>query len=342
MVELIGDGLRFSFPEVHPTAALRIGFQRTLRIPDTGKTYPLPPGLGRFPVRHVDDFAASVPPAWSAHGGVMLPMYQAEALWIHFEREPMEERDRGYPFAVKIAAGKINAVTGTAWSNDLGDEPQDYLVAPPQPWLDGFAVEKGVIRQFVAMPLGNGYTAEEQITGAAEHGGLQIIVYPMKRDAFERHFPRRERLMVEETASIHAIRPTRAMATASMGLAPGGRMKQEIYDDPFGIDDCDRGSRSRWFVHLLNTMVWEAVTGAKPPAPPPTAAQYARHGLPWFEYYSDTPALGGAEALARLKSVIQLAREKGQVVLPENEDAAIDHVVRLSDRRPAEIRDGVF
>ena len=33
-----------------------------------------------------------------------------------------------------------------------------------------------MIRQFVAMPLGAGYTAEEQITGEAEHGGLQIVV----------------------------------------------------------------------------------------------------------------------------------------------------------------------
>ena len=62
------------------------------------------------------------------------------------------------------------------------------MVAPRQPWLDGFCVRKGMIRQFVAMPLGAGYTAEEQITGEAEHGGVQIVVYPMKREAFERRF----------------------------------------------------------------------------------------------------------------------------------------------------------
>ena len=31
-----------------------------------------------------------------------------------------------------------------------------------------------------AMPLGDGYTVEEQLTGEAEHGGIQLIVYPMK------------------------------------------------------------------------------------------------------------------------------------------------------------------
>ena len=64
---------------------------------------------------------------------------------------------------------------------DSQRHPQDYMVVPGQPWLDGFCVEKGLIRQFVAMPLGEGYTPEEQLTGEAEHGGLQIAVYPMKR-----------------------------------------------------------------------------------------------------------------------------------------------------------------
>ena len=56
MIELKSDGLVFSFPEVHPDATLRVEFERTLRIPDDGRDYPLPPGLGNFPLRHVDDF----------------------------------------------------------------------------------------------------------------------------------------------------------------------------------------------------------------------------------------------------------------------------------------------
>ena len=33
-----------------------INFQRTLRIPDDDKTYPLPPGLGKFPIEKVQDY----------------------------------------------------------------------------------------------------------------------------------------------------------------------------------------------------------------------------------------------------------------------------------------------
>jgi hypothetical protein len=45
MVELRDDSLLFSFPDVHPDAVLSVSFQRTLRIPDDGRDYPLPPSL---------------------------------------------------------------------------------------------------------------------------------------------------------------------------------------------------------------------------------------------------------------------------------------------------------
>ena len=61
-----------------------VTFERTLRIPDDGREYPLPPSLGRFPVRRVEDYADRVPAAWREHGGVFLPMYQREAMWLNF------------------------------------------------------------------------------------------------------------------------------------------------------------------------------------------------------------------------------------------------------------------
>ncbi len=173
MIELKNDRLVFSVPEVHKDAKCSIDFQRTLRIPDDNREYALPPGLGSFPLSHVDDYEETVPEKWMTHGGVFLPMYQSEAMWINFSGS--------YPMAIKVAAGKIDAITGEGWKNGITKRPQDYLVVPEQPWLDGFNVDDGLIRQFVAMPLGEGYTAEEQLTGEAEHGGVQIIIYPMKR-----------------------------------------------------------------------------------------------------------------------------------------------------------------
>jgi hypothetical protein len=323
MIELKNDELVFSFPEIHKDAVLRVGFQRTLRIPDDDKEHFLPPGLGKFPVRHVDDFEQKIPASWSKHGGVMLPMYQSEAMWLSFSSS------LDYPFAVKVAAGKINAVTGEPWVNGINREPQDYMQIPGQPWLDGFCVEKGVIRQFVAMPLGSGYSVEEQITGEAEFGGLQIMVYPMKMDAYVKHQRSRNSVMyaccpssVTESCSVYE--------GAEMGLAPGGKMRQEIYEDEFRMDEWELSAHSRCFVHLNNSMQWRRVTGKNPPTLPPTAEVYTKHGLPWFDYYSDAPSVPGSDTLAGVKSVRQLGLELGESPLPENHPIGEETVVKIN------------
>ena len=43
MIELLNNQLTFRFPEVHQKAVCSIDFQRTLRIPDDNREYPLPP-----------------------------------------------------------------------------------------------------------------------------------------------------------------------------------------------------------------------------------------------------------------------------------------------------------
>jgi hypothetical protein len=322
MIELDADQLVFSFPDVHPDAILRINFQRTLRIPDDGRTYPLPPGLGRFPIVHVDDYAQNVPANWSEHGGVIIPMYQSEAMWVYFDSNYSVARGARYPFAVKIYTGKINAVTGERFKNGLHDDEQDYLAIPGQPWLDGYCVSKGSIRQFVAAPLGQGFTAEEQITGEAEWGGMQIVVYPMKAEEYEARFPvisRRRSLERPGAGGAWGQAPKMQMSTGAfqamdMGLAPGGKMSQEIYEDKFSLRVYDRSERSRCFVHISNSLVWKAITGSNPPCKPPTAKQYTQYGLPWFDYYDDDlEALNGSPILKNLKSLLTLKNKKNMV-----------------------------
>ena len=332
MIELLNNQLTFRFPEVHQKAVCSIDFQRTLRIPDDNREYPLPPGLGRFPVEHVDDFADKLPEAWQRHGGVFIPMYQSEALWINFSGH--------YPCAVKIAAGKINAVSGEPWSNELSDNPQDYAVIPEQPWLDGFNVSEGFIRQFVAMPLGEGFTAEEQITGTAEHGGLQIIVYPMKNEVYVEHFERTVEADMDYLDMPMFSRTVCESAAPDMGLAPGGLMRQEIYEDEYGIDAWDQDNGFRCFVHLANSAQYLAITGHQPPHTPPTAKDYTSAGLPWFDYYSDSKALTGSDTLGKLTSVAAKVIEKGKGPLPDNEPVHPKTVKMISKGNV--VRDGEF
>lgn len=333
MIELRDDRLSISFPDVHPDAVLRIDFQRTLRLPDDGRTYPLPAGLGRFPLRHVDDFAGRVPPPWIEHGGILLPMYQAEALWLNFTGS------NGYPMAIRVGTGKIDAVTGEPWRDGIARGPQNYLVIPSQPWLDGYCVTKGVIRQFVAMPLGKGYTAEEQLTGKADVGGIQIVVYPMKREAYERH--------AEERAQVRSAMfgvPSLALTGAAMGLAPGGRMRQEIYRDRYDFDEWDRETRARCFVHIANSVTWRAITGEPPPTQPVTAEQYRNAGVPWFDYYAEgEAALDGSGLLRKIKSVFDLGKEKRESPLPDNDAVTVESVVELrKGLKAGQVREGRF
>jgi len=295
MITIERDGLDFRFPSVHRDAGCRIEFQRTLRIPDDGRTYFLPPGLGRFPLRHLDDFADRLPEDSSRRGGVMMPMHQAEALWISFLDWLGAS---AYPCAIKIATGKVCAVAGEPWEEGLTRDPQNYLVVPGQPWLDGYRVEKGAVRQFVAMPLGEGYSAEEQLTGAAAYGGLQLAVYPMKREVYEDLPKPKPARRVREGPGL--------FRSDLMGVAPGGRMAQQIYRDAFGLDTWDLHRGARCFVTLANSRQWMAVTGERPPTQPPTADEYAKAGLPWFLYYDrDREVVEGAERLGALKTVAE-------------------------------------
>jgi hypothetical protein len=284
---------------------LALTFQRTLRIPDDGKSYPLPPGLGAFPIRRVLDYQDRVPPGWVKTSGVFIPMYQREAMWVSFASRPWR------PNAVKIAAGKINAVSGKPWDQSLarpepgrgGREPaQDYLTVPPQPWLDGFNTGEGTIRQFVAMPLGMGYTVEGQVTGKEEHGGLQIIVYEPKPGRFPDHPPRPvvTRNITAAGGGFGAppgfgpspgampmapapgAAPSRAKG-ASMGLGAGGTMTQKIYPDPHGIETWDESVYGRVFVHIVNSVLWTEITGEPPPPTPGSPQSNTQGGKPGYK-----------------------------------------------------------
>ncbi|MEU7722025.1 hypothetical protein [Streptomyces tibetensis] len=143
-----------------------VRFIRTLRLPESG-THPLPPGLGEFPVRRVADYADRVPEEWRARGGVMLPVYLREAMWLSFA-------GTSEPAALQVGVGKVCAVSGRPWSDRPTRGPQNYVVLPRQPWLDGINSGTGTVRQFVAVPLGLGATVEGQITGEEVWGGVQL------------------------------------------------------------------------------------------------------------------------------------------------------------------------
>jgi len=351
-------------------------FHRTLRIPDDDKVYPLPPSLGHFPICKVDDYLDKVPEDWKKTGGIFFPMHQREAMWMQFQCPT----DR--PKAIKIAVGKVNAINGKPWTNQL--EENDYITIPRQPWLDGInAGGKGTIKQFVAMPLGSGYSVEAQVTGEEKFGGIQMIVFDSKEDERVRKYPP---VSVYSTRGRHGkggappsafasgcfyggamdtdeeceleggylencnapcltsasssaasfpysqeLQQTKKKQSRSrdskpakeMSLSAGGSMKQEISEDEHGLQFWDRTCFARVYVRIVNSEMYEQITGKKAPPTPITAQTYSSYGYPWFDIYNESPqsSIDQSNVLNQVKSVKQVDKQK--YAWPQQEDTSI-------------------
>lgn len=374
-----------------------LSFQRTLRVPDDGKKYDLPPNFGAFPIKEVADYKDKVPAKWLEEGGVFIPLLQREAAWINFNANT--------PVALKIAAGKVNVVSGESWNQELkaestnsGNKIQDYMVTPPQRWLDGFKTDENTVRQLVAMPLGSGYSVEAQVTGEEKHGGLQIIVFNAKEGKFPKQTTRGitrsfgavgqsvnstfiadkaytgvtksaftkslyssspkfvaydQMQSVPElstaleiysdevlcsAASIcmepQSIKPRNKAKAAEMNLAAGGKIDQKVLEDPHGLDTWDQNSFGRIFVHIVNSTMYEEITGEKAPESPVTAKAYTEAGFPWFSVYEEQADVVTSETLAKVKSVAEMD-EKNGIDLGNNTSVSIpkEQVIELNPQK---------
>ncbi|MEC3952225.1 hypothetical protein VMT65_04175 [Nocardia sp. CDC153] len=325
-----GESVRLDGNTLVLPGGVGVRFIRTLRLPEEG-THPLPPGLGEFPVRRVADYADSVPPEWAARGGVMLPMYLREAMWLSFSAKE--------PAALQIGVGKVCAVSGEPWSDRLGRDPQNYVVLPKQPWLDGINSGAGTIRQFVAVPLGLGATVEGQITGAETWGGIQLQNFALNDTELARWRKAEEQRRRAEADRVRAITASAPLAAppptfgapaglphsyaappapgsapravpgsapaahkpTAMGLGVGGTMRQEIYKDDRPLADWSLHPSARLFIHLVTPPDWHRITGEAPPPSPINREAYTAAGLPWFDYFdSDATDLTPAAPLTNV------------------------------------------
>jgi len=131
--------------------------------------------------------------------------------------------------------------------------------------------------------------------------------------------------------------PSASNAAPEMNLAPGGRIEQNIVQDPRrkpeapheaeGDSKGHTTAESTWGsvwdtsktmtfnVQILNTASFARITGLRPPTTPVTAAEYAKRGLPFFSLdEAETDVSGG---LHNLKSVAQIDKVVEPVVKPK-------------------------
>jgi hypothetical protein len=299
-----------------------ISFNRTLRIPEDGRRYNLPAGFGRLPIVRVEDVADRVPKKWRDEGGLIIPLYQREALFLEFKGV------RWRPTISKVSVGRVNAITGKPHDLRLKQGRQDYVVIPIQKWLDGVNSGDGTVRQFVAMPLGQGYTVEAQVTDEETNGGFQLVVYEPKSGVFtepkQREWIAPSRRPLESRAVAgpsYSIAPA-ASAPIAMGIAAGGMIKQQILEDEFGIHSWDESARIALNIHIVNSEVFSEITGQPAPASPVTATAYMQMGIPWFQHYEESRrGVSAPKVFKKLLSVFQIDKARGNKqaeVVPAN------------------------
>lgn len=297
------ERLYFEFPDVHAEAELSVTFHRTVRVPDDGNDYPLPPSLGRFPLRVVENRLA-------------LPVWQSEACWLKF--------DARCPFLVKVGAGNIDALTGAPWSDEPDFAVEDYFEVPEQPWLDGFVGPGGTVRQFVAMPLGSGYTVSEQLSDGPDAGHIRIVAVPMRAE----YLRRRPKPAAQTTMFSFTSAPA-----GGMGLGAGGSITQRVAVPVEDHDAWAVRARSSVQIALVNSEQWHGLTGNPPPTEPPTAAEYAARGFPWFERYAEPPGRPEAPALTRVDSVTDVRARRNEEALRGNETVEVAETIRIRPER---------
>lgn len=289
-----------SRPEVIPEAGqiklgerLAVTFHRTLRVPADGRRYPLPAGLGTLPVFAVAGLEAGRRPVGMGVDDVLVPLHQQEALWIGIHAAAWR------PNVLKVAVGGINAVSGRPETGGLSTQPQDYLVCPPQLWLDGVNTGPETVRQFVASRIGEGKSVESALTGREKVGGLQLTAFEPISAAFP------DAPAPPPQTDVGARMRSFGRQTQKMGIAAGGEIDQKIYPDQYGLATWDQDSSTTTVVHLVEASDFVALTGGPILESPITEETYRELGIPWFRLDD--------EALGDIKAPVELAH------LPEGE-----------------------
>lgn len=258
---------------------LSVSFIRTFRIPDDGNAYPLPKGYGTFPIFKVADYWKTVPSHWMVQGGgIFIPMFLSEALWIKFSSTPW------HPNAVKIGVGGVNVINGRNWDSRIKTDENDYIVCPPQEWLDGIYIGDNQVRQFVSVLPNSGESLESKVKGADKTRGIQIAVFDAKKGVFPDEDPH-PTILFQVTNSSNKDGDLDKID--ELVISGGGKITQKIYEDPHGASVWDNSNYGILNIFIISIEEFMRITGTVPISSPITYKEALKKGLPWFKLYDE-------------------------------------------------------
>ena len=234
---------------------ISISIHRTVRVAEGKTPANLPPSLGVMRTHNVKDYRDRCPASWEDEA-VFVALHSTEALWLSF--------NTSQPYALLIGAGGINALTGEKLGTKLAEN--NYLVTPPQPWLDGWKDQDGTVYQFVGTEYkgGEGLTVGEQLIGAeSKTGGIGIAVFEAVNPSSLKSTSKPMETWGESSLgdmTLYSMCGTmsytskggqhvnsshygglmrsvssRKSMMSEMGVGKGGKITQKIYPDPYGL-----------------------------------------------------------------------------------------------------------
>lgn len=308
---------------------LSVTFHRTVRVVEGRVPANLPPSLGHIRTFEVKDYRERCPELWE-DAGIFIGLHDTEALWMSFHASQ--------PVALLVGAGSINAINGQLLGTKL--ETGNYVVTPPQPWLDGWKAEDGTVYQFVATPheKGKGKTVAEQLIGdKSKTGGIGLALFEPKEPLAGIHKPdegygfdpygdygmpmaspgptydsafsntssewvgtgkMKSRLSAAGVA--RAAAAPRRQSFREMGLGKGGKIRQKVYSDPYGLDKWKELPSQTRAIYIVHAELLAEITG-QTIQKPVTQEQY---GGAWFGLNDQEKSdVKGTDAFTGLKSV---------------------------------------
>ena len=268
--------------------SLLLTFYKTVRVRDNNEISNLPPNLGEFDVYKVADYE-NCPKNWDKEA-YFIAMQDKEAMWMGFQC--LE------PISILIGTSDINALSGKKFENKL--EKGNYMTVPPQPWLDGWKGDDGSVYQFVATKTGENKTVGEQILKTTDHS-LIISVFKAKNPKDLKFKNPSTKWGDSEAGNLEyaASNCCRSLCCSDMGLGKGGKIKQKVYEDPYGVEAWQEKLEKSLKVYLINALEFSCITGMELPV---SAENY--NGT-WYGLDDDNiKDLPGSEIFKNLKSAI--------------------------------------
>lgn len=248
LFELSGNALEIS--------GLRVQFTRTFRVTDG---LPLTAHhFGSPSVYNVDPSRQALPADVLARGGVLIPTYPWEALYIHLDSDA--------PVALQISYQGRCALTGNSLSRRLRHRHRNYVVVPFHRHITGAAAANHSTLQFSVGCVTNDlqFRASHEVTHRIT--GLQLQVWNLNDTA-------RQRWSNGSGSTHHAT-------SVDTPLAPP--RPQSI-----SSRDWSTAPLARVWIHLVDPVLWPAITGSLPPASPISSSDYFTHGLPWLPAFDE-------------------------------------------------------